>query len=320
MNIAIIDMGTNTFNLLIARITGDGGFNILLKEKAGVKLGKGGINQKIITREAFQRGIDALDKHLKTIQKYNVGHIFTTATSGVRSTENGKEFVETVEKKFKLTVQIISGDKEAELIYHGVKQAVEFNEQNVLILDIGGGSNEFIIANHSGIAWKRSFDLGIARLLDRFNPSDPITPSEINAVEDYIEQNITPLAEAVEKYRPEILIGCSGTFDSFRDMIIAKKNSFPGEIKKQISYPINPDDYHSLHRELIRSTLAERLKMEGLEIVRVEMIVLASIFVNFILRKFKLKTIIQSSYAIKEGLLIDILNRNRKAYGKDSGH
>ncbi|MDY6799608.1 MAG: phosphatase [Bacteroidota bacterium] len=308
MKIAIIDMGTNTFNLLIAEITKSKKFKIIFKDKAGVKLGKGGINQKRISSEAFQRAIDAIDNHLKKIKEYNTDKIFATATSGIRSTQNGKELVESLEKQFNIKIQIISGDEEAELIYRGVKQAIEFNEHNALILDIGGGSNEFIIANKYGLLWKKSFDLGIARLLDRFNPSDPITPHEIAAVEKYIDNNLTPLYKAVEKYHPSKLIGCSGTFDSFRAMIMAKKRSIPDHIKKENYYLLNLDDYKNLHQKLIQSTTAERLKMEGLEIVRVEMIVLASIFVNFILNKLKLKTIVQSNFAIKEGLMDKILN------------
>jgi exopolyphosphatase/guanosine-5'-triphosphate,3'-diphosphate pyrophosphatase len=308
MRIAIIDMGTNTFNLLIAEIIEGKNFKIIHKDKAGVKLGKNGINQKIITPEAFQRGVNAIEKHLKTIQKFKADKIFTTATSGVRSTQNGNEFVETLEKQFNIKIQIISGDEEAELIYRGVKQTVEFDEHNVLILDIGGGSNEFIIARNSGLLWKKSFDLGMARLLDRFNPSDPITSQEIAAVENYIDNNLTPLYEAVKKYQPTKLIGCSGTFDSFRAMILAKNGTSTTEIKNQNHYEINLDDYKNLHQELIQSTTAQRRTMKGLEIVRVEMIVLASIFVNFILRKLTLKTMIQSNFAIKEGLMDKILN------------
>ncbi|MFP4023976.1 MAG: phosphatase [Thiohalospira sp.] len=308
MRIAIIDMGTNTFNLLIADTTKSKKFNIIFKDQTGVKLGKGGINKKLITPEAFQRGIDAIEKHLKTIQNFKADKIYTTATSGVRSTQNGNEFVETLKKQFNIKIQIISGDEEAELIYRGVKQAVAFNEHNVLILDIGGGSNEFIIANKSGLLWKKSFDLGIARLLDQFNPSDPITMNEITAVEKFIDQQLISLYKAVEKYHPTKLIGCSGTFDSFRAMILAKIKTIPKEIKKQNHYEIKLSDYSHLHQELIKSTTAERLKMEGLEIVRVEMIVLASIFVNFILRKLNLKTIVQSDFAIKEGLIDKILN------------
>ncbi len=308
MRIAIIDMGTNTFNLLIVETKENNQYKTIFKDKAGVKLGKGGINKKVITPEAFERGINAIDNHLNTISSYNVNKIIATATSGVRSTENGKEFVDTIESKFGLNVQVITGDEEAELIYRGVKQAVKFNKENILILDIGGGSNEFIIANSNGLTWKHSFNLGMARLLDMFQPSDPITLDEIKNVENYIDSELTILYDAVNKYQPTKLIGCSGTFDSFRAMIVEKNGGIPEGIKRVNAYPIDLDDYEKLHIKLIKSTIKERENMEGLEPVRIEMIVLASIFVNFIIKKFKLKSLIQSSFAIKEGMVDKILN------------
>ena len=308
MRLAIIDMGTNTFNLLIAEVSENKEYKIIHKDKAGVKLGKGGINNQLITLEAFNRGITAIEKHLKTIKQFKCDKIVTTATSGVRSTKNGKEFVETLEDKFGIKIEIISGEEEAELIYRGVKQVVKFNSENVLILDIGGGSNEFIIANHSGLLWKQSFKLGMARLLDMFTPSDPITLDEIKNVEYFIDANLDELYRAVEKYKPQKLIGCSGTFDSFREMILAKNGGIPDEVKKKDSYPINIKDYEQLHVDLLKSTLEERKKMKGLELVRVEMIVLASIFVNFIIKKLNIKSLTQSAFAIKEGMVDKILN------------
>lgn len=308
MQLAIIDMGTNTFNLLIVETHDDKKYKILFKDKAGVKLGKGGINKRMITPDAFKRGFLAIEKHLETIKKFNIDKTIATATSGVRSTENGQEFVEKLEEKFGLKVQIISGDEEAELIYRGVKQAVKFNHENVLILDIGGGSNEFIIANNNGLIWKHSFNLGIARLLDKFKPSDPITYEEIKKVEEYIDSNLSILYEAIHKYKPQQLIGCSGTFDTFRSMIITKNEEIADEVKQSNSYPISLNDYAILHQDLIKSTLEEREKMEGLESVRIEMIVLASIFVNFIIRKLNIKSLTQSAFAIQEGTVDSILN------------
>lgn len=308
MKLAIIDMGTNTFNLLIVEVNENNTYQIILKDKAGVKLGKGGINNKIITQEAFQRGINAISQHINTIQTLNVDKIITTATEGVRSSKNGKEFVSSIEQKFGIKVQVISGDEEAELIYRGVMQAISFNNHSTLILDIGGGSNEFIIANNSGLLWKQSFKLGMARLLDMFNPSDPIANNEITQVEKYIDKELDELYRAVEKFKPEHLIGCSGTFDSFRSMILAKNGGIPDEVKKANSYPINLNDFKNLHEELLKSTTEERIHMEGLELVRVEMIVLASIFVNFIIKRLNIKTLTQSAFAIKEGMVDKILN------------
>ncbi|HAN17063.1 MAG TPA: phosphatase [Bacteroidales bacterium] len=308
MRLAIIDLGTNTFNLLIVDVDVNKQYKIIFNDKAGVKLGKGGINNKIITPEAFLRALNGIAKHMESIQKFNAEKIIATATSGIRSTENGKELVTQIKKQFGIDVKIISGDEEAELIYRGVKQTVDFTEENALILDIGGGSNEFILVNKNGLLWKQSFDLGISRLLDRFNPSNPITRCEITEVEKYIDSQLNPLYEAVKKYKPTTLIGSSGTFDSIREMIIEQKGIKQENLINKNSYRINLFDYLSLHAELLKSTYNKRLSMKGLEFVRIEMIVLASIFVNFIIQKIGIKSLIQSSYALKEGLVDKIIN------------
>jgi len=308
MRVAIIDLGTNTFNLLIADITEDKKYTIVFTDKAGVKLGKGGINNQIITPEAFQRALDGISKHLVNIRFYKAEKIIATATSGIRSTENGLLLVAEIEKQFGIQVNVVSGDDEAELIYRGVKQVVPFDHENALILDIGGGSNEFIIANKNGLLWKQSFNLGIARLLDRFNPSNPINADEILRIELYIDSELSPLYDAFNKYKPVRLIGSSGTFDTIRSLIIERKGMKRGDITDKNSYRVDLIDYQNLHSDLLKSTYNERLDMKGLEFVRVEMIVVASIFVNFIINKFNLKSITQSSFALKEGMLDKIIN------------
>jgi len=308
MRIAIIDLGTNTFNLLIADILDNNQYRIVFNDKVGVKLGSGGINNKIITPEAFHRALDGIAKHLETIHRLKATKIIATATSGIRSAENGKELVNQIRKQFGIDVQIISGDEEAELIYRGIKQTVTFDTNFDLILDIGGGSNEFIIANKNGLHWKQSFNLGIARLLGKFNPSDPITNDEIEKVEQYIDSELGSLYLVAQKYKPIHLIGSSGTFDTLRDLIIENKKPDKNSYGTKQSFEIELSDYFSLHQQLIKSTYNERLNMKGLEIVRIEMIVLASIFVNFIVRKLGVKSITQSSFSLKEGMVDKIIN------------
>jgi len=308
MRIAIIDLGTNTFNLLIADVSDNKTYKIIFKDKAGVKLGKGGINNKTITPESFRRGMEGIALHMNTIKKYHADKIIATATSAIRNAKNGKEFVDAVKEKFGIKIRIISGNEEADLIFRGVKQAVSFNNENAIILDIGGGSNEFIIANSSGVLWKKSFPLGIARLLDMFNPSDPITQDEIKKVENYINSKLNPLYQAYENFKPTKLIGCSGTFDSFQSMLAEKGINNSKDLNQKKSCKIALKDYELLHQELLESTLEERVNMKGLEPVRVEMIVLASIFVNFIIRKLNIQDITQSAFAIKEGLVDKLIN------------
>ena len=157
MKTAIIDLGTNTFNLLIVE-----GNTTLFKTKIAVKLGQGGITKGYIAEAPFQRGFEALKKHLQTIEKYQADRTLAFATSAIRSTRNGVDFVVKVKTELGLHIEVIDGNKEAELIYLGVQQALDLGDSNKLIMDIGGGSTEFVICNKKEIFWKQSFQLGAA--------------------------------------------------------------------------------------------------------------------------------------------------------------
>lgn len=305
MRVAIIDLGTNTFNLLIAEKKEPAGYTILLNTKEGVKLGEGGINKRFITEAAAKRGIDAIARHYERMAPYKPDKIIAFATSAIRDAKNGSAFAQSLKDKFGLQINVIDGDKEAELIYLGVKQTLQFTNKRFIILDIGGGSNEFIIADDNGILWKKSFPLGMARLLDRFKPSDPILPSEIVEIEKYIDNELLLLFEKIKELKPEIFVGASGSFDSFVK-ILSNEKLLNTDIP-QTSYLLPIEIFRTLHTKLVQSTSAERDQMKGLEPVRRDMIVLATIFVNFILEKTGFKTVYQSAYSLKEGAVWEMM-------------
>lgn len=302
MPTAILDFGTNTFNLLIAEKKGDG-FDILYSGKEGVKLGRGGIKDRIITVEAMERAFHAIEKHLEVIKKFGAEEIHAFATSAVRSAENGKELVRNVKERYGFSVNVIDGTREAELIYKGVRMAAPFDADPAMILDIGGGSNEFIICNNEKVFWKHSFDLGMARILEQFDLEDPVSKANRSELETYFDSELKDLFAQTQKFQPFTLIGASGSFDTFRSLIEHKKHlpvdPLPG-------FFISNKDYTSLHNDLLRSTLEERKAMPGMEPVRVEMIVPATIFVNFVVRKCGIKKIYQSAYALKEGVMAEL--------------
>jgi len=300
---AILDFGTNTFNLLIAERK-ERGFNILYTGKQAVKLGKGGIQNNRITPDAIERGFVAIEMHMEIIANYKVDEIRAFATSAIRNAANGEAFVDDVYQKFGFRVRVIPGEREAELIYKGVRQAISFNEKKVMILDIGGGSNEFIICNRQGIVWKQSFELGIARLMELFTLSDPISPVEIRALESYFMEHLSPLFEAIRNEKPETLIGASGSFDTFYSLIRHHSGREPDSFHGR---EISMKDYQKIHQSLLRSTLAERRAMPGMEPVRVEMIVAASIFVSFVIRACGIKHLHHSEFALKEGVISELV-------------
>jgi exopolyphosphatase/guanosine-5'-triphosphate,3'-diphosphate pyrophosphatase len=300
MRAAILDFGTNTFNLLIAEKDGEG-FRVLYDGKEAVKLGRGGINKKIITPEAMERGFTAISRHMKTIAEYGVQEIHAYATSAIRNAENGREFTGLIRERFGFDTHIIEGEEEAELIYRGILESVDFGDETAMIMDIGGGSIEFIICTAENMLWKHSFELGMARIIERFNISDPITESEIEEVEAYYNESLQMLFEKSEIYRPTMLAGASGTFDTLAAMARFRFNI--SATASSSSQNIEMHQFRELHQLLIKSTSKERLAMAGMEEVRVEMIVPATIFINFVLGRCGLKTLKQSHYALKEGVM-----------------
>jgi len=300
MPVAILDFGTNTFNLLIAEQV-DSGFRIRFDGKQPVKLGKGGINKRMLTPEAMERGFAAIRAHMQTISKSGATEIHAYATSAMRNADNGREFAAMIEQEFGFATHIIDGDEEAALIYGGIRESVDFGDATAMILDIGGGSNEFIICNADGILWKRSFELGMARIIEMFRISDPITPSEVSGIETYYAQALKPLMEQVDRHRPTMLVGASGTFDTLAAMAGYRFGISAGE--KTSSVVIAPEYYREIHLALLHSTSEERLNMPGMEPVRVEMIVPATIFINFVYRSCQLESITQSRFALKEGVM-----------------
>lgn len=309
MRIAVIDLGTNTFNLLIVETGQNQGYKILYNNKLPVKLGKSGIDKKEIRPDAITRGLNAIEKHLQTIVEYKAEKTFAFATSAIRSARNGDQFVKMVKQRCGLDIEIIDGEREAELIYYGVKQAVQLNSEKVLILDIGGGSNEFIIADRDNIYWKKSYPLGIARLISKFKPSDPISIEEIEFISNYLEERLSNLFEEFKKHKINTLIGASGSFETISAMIQADDPNFESETgTAPESHEIDLTDFENLYQKLINSTLKERKQMKGLESMRLEMIVVATLVVKFILQKLKLPHLIQSNFALKEGVIYELLS------------
>lgn len=302
MVFAVIDLGTNTFNLLIGETLPDNTFRRLFNTKIAVKLGEGTINSGYIGDAPFQRGISALKQYQQYILDYNVEKEFAFATSAIRSASNGPDFVKAALEQAKISVTVIAGDEEAELVYYGNRMAVKMSDQISLIMDIGGGSTEFILADKDTIFWKQSFKLGAARLLDRFKPNDPITEKEINAFHDYLRTELEPLREAVKQYQPRELIGSSGAFDSVVDLI-GGEFDHPLISDAQTEYHISLGEYELISRKIKASTLQERYQMPYLLNMRADMMVISIMLIDHVLKELNLNTFRASTFSLKEGVI-----------------
>ncbi len=308
MKLAVIDLGTNTFHLLIVE-TNEGDFSVVFKEKTAVRLGKDGISEGLITKEAQQRALNALKRFKEVIDIHEVEEVSATATSAIRNAENGQNLVSEIERVTGIKTRIIDGLQEATYIYNGVRKALDIGPKPSLIMDIGGGSIEFIIGDRHQILWKRSYEIGGQRLIDRFHENDPISSDEIDSLNAYLSKELASLKEVANHYQVDCLIGSSGTFDTLSDIYKAQNG-----IEKTHGTTELPFDFHEFHKivsELVSKNTADRLQIPGMIQLRVEMIVVAVILVKFVIDTLNIRNLRISSYALKEGVLLNAIDQTK---------
>ena len=308
MRVAVIDLGTNTFHLLIAEGEPGGQLATLHRETFVAKIGQGGISQGLITEEAFARTLSALEGFRQRIDGFAVPpeSVFATATSAIRNARNGEALVAAIAQRTGIAVRVISGDEEAQYIYYGVRSAVPLGTDTSLVMDIGGGSVEFILANAGKIYWKRSFEIGAQRLLDRYLTTDPISPTAVRRLHDSLEETLIPLTNAVHQYQPVALVGASGAFETLC-AIDAQKRGRPLDVATLVESTLELLSFQSILQQLLTNDRAGRLAIPGMLPMRVDMIVVAGCLLDFVLRKYDLRHIRVSGYALKEGVLSQLL-------------
>ncbi|MBD1386405.1 exopolyphosphatase [Mucilaginibacter rigui] len=303
--IAVMDLGTNTFHLLIAEGPADN-FTTIFKTTEAVKLGEDGINKGTIQPQAFARGLAAMQRFQDLILEHKVTDVKAIATSAIRSAANGQDFINQVEQKTGIRIELINGEQEAGYIYKGIDTSGCLTDSNALIMDIGGGSVEFIICNEDEVLWKKSFEIGAARLMDKFHQTDPIPVASIKELTRFLDTTLIDLFAAALKYKPKTLIGSSGAFESFAEVIELKKGR-KFNIEQTKVYEFDTDDLLDVIELLIKSTHALRASIKGIIPVRVDMIVVASLLTIYMMQKLALTDVTMSTYSLKEGVLAQML-------------
>lgn len=295
---AIVDLGTNTFHILIFDQD-----QVIFKESIATKMGMGGINRGEITPEGVERSIRVLKIFREKLDSFKVPdeRVFAFGTSALRSAGNREEVLNRIRKETNIAVKVIDGAEEASLIYAGVKQAVAMEETS-MIVDIGGGSVEFVICNSEKVLWMQSFEIGGQRLVERFMKKDPLPQSETTRMEQYFREALLPLTNAVHQYQPVVMVGSSGSFDTLNDMYYYRTTgSFPPENVPGFEYPL--EEFGRAFEQLVFSTREERMQIPGMKELRVDMIVVAMVLIKFLLQTFGIRKIKISNYALKEGAM-----------------
>lgn len=323
MRQAVIDLGTNTFHLLIVEQPPNQPRKTLFRESRPAKIGKGGINQNYITDEAIDRALNVLTYFRSVLDQYGIdpAEVRAFGTSAVRVAANQQAFIDRVRVATGLRVEVISGDEEAGYIYAGVRSSGAMNLTHdpepsrrtapvSLIMDIGGGSVEFILGTPDRIFWKQSFEIGGQRLLERFmpNPERAISLTAVERMNDFFREQLLPLTNAIHQYAPTTgkpmqLVGSSGTFDTLVDMqYMHERGHLPG--REQTAFALPVAEFYRSYELLLTRNHDERMQLPGMIELRVDMIVVAVCLIDYVLSTFGIQTITVSTYALKEGVLV----------------
>jgi len=291
MKKAVIDLGTNTFHLLIVEVTGKT-FEEIYRERIYVRLAEGGI--ETIVPSALERAENAMLHFSKKLKEYDCPTVKAIGTAALRTASNGSDFIKKIKTKTNIQIELIDGMEEANLIYHGVRNCVAFDSENQLIIDIGGGSTEFIICNDKAVHWAQSFPIGVGVLFKKFHHSDPISKSEIAATKAHLEEILQPLFSKIKEYQPTVLTGSAGAFETISEMMPHVKMTDHFHILKMEHFPPIKDF-------VLNASLEERLTHPNISEMRAELMVVAVVLIQFVLEKTGIEQVFVSNYALKEG-------------------
>ncbi|GBF50959.1 guanosine-5'-triphosphate, 3'-diphosphatepyrophosphatase [Leptospira ryugenii] len=302
--LAAIDLGTNSFHIVIVKVRLDGTLESLTKEKETVRLGSGSADYAVIQEDAFDRGIACL-KRFKTLADSYKADIRAVATSALREAENRDVFLRRAEIEVGLKIDVISGNEEARLIYLGILQGLPLYEKRILMIDIGGGSTELLVGEKGEILFSSSLKLGAIRLTEKFLKKDPITALDLQKCKIHIESVLSAFIPQIEPWKPFTVVGSSGTVTSLASMILEKA----GEKRERLNgYEFRYDQFKEVKKHLLEAdTVKKRLKLPGLESKRADIIVGGLLVLDEVLHRLKAQSVTVSDFALRDGIVYDTI-------------
>jgi exopolyphosphatase/guanosine-5'-triphosphate,3'-diphosphate pyrophosphatase len=296
LRLAAIDVGSNSIHMIIAQADPDGAITTLWRMKEHVGLGRLSFPSHRLTSEAMDAAITTLARFKQIAHSRGAEKVIAVATSAVREAINGGDLIERAHREVRLTVRAVSARDEARLIYLAVRHAMTLKEPH-LIVDIGGGSVEFIVGDEKRAAMLESRKLGASRMTARYVKSDPISKEDLRALRKHYESELGTLMDQIRDLHPVASIGTSGTLEN-----VAAMCGTPDKIDR--------DDFDRLMSSLIDSDTKARAKLKGLDDQRKDQIVAGALLVGEIFERLEIKRITLCPAALREGVLLEYLNRH----------
>jgi exopolyphosphatase / guanosine-5'-triphosphate,3'-diphosphate pyrophosphatase len=309
MRLAAIDIGTNSVHMIVVRVRPDFSFEIVDREKEMVRLGAGGLDGKKMTPESMNAALQALSKFQRLATSHQVDEILAVATSATREAENGGAFLKAIERKTGIRARLITGTEEARLIHLAAVYGVD-TPKPAVVIDIGGGSVEITRGTGREVEFARSFKMGVIRLTERYVDSDPITSRDERKMVEFISEQADRYLETIVEAGYDRVIGTSGTILSLGTVATAMdRGVVPAEVR---NLRVPAKSLRRLRKAAVDMDLEERMHLAGQDPRRADLMVAGAILLDTILRRLGAEEITLCDLALREGVLLDYIQRHRK--------
>jgi len=308
MRLAGVDIGTLTCRLLIGDLQPDGKLIEMRSERRILRLGEGVDQTKQLNVAAMDRVIQCLKEWREIIDAAHVDAEAAVATSAVRDAANRDEFLDRVKREADFEVEIITGDEEARRTLLGIRSGLPHGVTDVLALDIGGGSTEFILDRPGQKPVVRSIDIGVVRLCERLLHHDPPTDGEVQQAREWVARETKAAVVDMGSYQTATFVGTAGTITSLAAMA-QKLNSYePARIH---NYQLQLSTIQELEQTLLSRKKTDRVGLPGLEKGREEVIVAGAIIIRTVMETLGMSNLLVSDLGLREGVLIDLATQMR---------
>ena len=309
MRIAAIDIGTNSVHMIVVQVRPDRSFEVVDREKEMVRLGSGGLGGRALTEAATTSALQALSKFRRLAESHDVDEIVAAATSAVREADNGREFLDAILNRTGIRVRVISGAEEAKLIHRAAVYGVDVADSPAVVIDIGGGSVELTRGTADRTHVAHSAKIGVIRLTEQFVRTDPIVERDIRRMTTYVSEEIAGVVDRIVKLGFERVIGTSGTILSLGALAVGTGRAVGSDALRNRRIPVK--QIRRVRRELSGMTLADRLRIPGLDPRRADLAVAGAIVLDTILKRLGARDLTLCDLALREGLALDYIRRNR---------
>ncbi|MFA6980321.1 MAG: hypothetical protein WC209_13455 [Ignavibacteriaceae bacterium] len=304
---AILDIGSNSFHFVVYQIEKDKSFSVVLRKRIVYRLALQKPNEKSFLSEDDFTQTEKIILELKEVANSFSSTITATATSAVREASNQIEFLERLQKSTGISVEVLSGEREAALIYKAVLcSEAEALSQNILCLDIGGGSTEFIVGNNGKIIFVESLKLGAVRLSSKFFPLGDLEKQSIIDCRTFIKKEMQSVTEKLSLIKVDFVTGNSGTIYAVKNLVVANA----------VQLKFEPSDQRVLMRKeidksvellLTKYGIEERKTLPGVESDRADVLPAGALILQTIFHELNLSKLNLSEYSMREGKLLEVL-------------